>query len=318
MNMKRTIGVIAPSLPSEGIRRERVERAIGYLESLGNRVIVSPHVFEKASYKSASASKRAAEFCALIANPEVDVVMCTTGGYNSNEMLAFLDWELLARGRATVVGYSDVTALLLALFKRTQLPVVQGAMLVDWVQYPGAFSDLWRVLDGTPYRLGVPEALWESADKEKFTPPGIQLIPALGRGISREKAAGQVIAANLSTLNLMLGTPYFPDLKGRVLLLEYDKEENFCLPSLERMLWQLRLAGALEGLAALLFGVLQPAVAAEEVQQERTIQDLLGEVAAGASYPVFYNVPFGHMYPSWQVQQGCWCEIDCEGLVVCG
>jgi muramoyltetrapeptide carboxypeptidase len=309
--MKRTIGVIAPSLPSVGVRQEKIEKAIRFLEESGNCVKVAPSVFNKAQYKAAPAKIRAAEFCELMADPLIDVVLCTTGGYNSNEMLQYFDWTMLQKARAAVVGYSDVTVLLLALYARTKLPLVQGAMLVDWVDYPEVFDDLWRVLDEVPGPLKNPSILWEPGGSVRLEAPP---LTTLRQG--NHSACGPVIAGNLSTFNLLLGTPFLPSLAGSILMLEYDKEENFCLPSLERLLWQLRLSGCFEEIAALVFGVLQPAVQEEETREGRTIAQILTELTDGLAFPVFFNAPFGHLYPSWQVRQGSRCCIDEQGLTV--
>ena len=116
-------------------------------------------------------------------------------------------------------------------------------------------------------------------------------------------SVGPALAANLSTLCLMLGTPFLPSFSERVLFLEYDREEQTALPSLERFLWQLRQSGALRNLSGLVFGALQPSVAGEETATD-TIERILGEVTAGYTYPVIYNAQFGHIYPSWVIVNG--------------
>jgi muramoyltetrapeptide carboxypeptidase len=313
--MARTLGIIAPSLPSVGDRKPKIERAIAELERTGNEVIVAPSVFSQSAYKSASARERAAQLSEFMANPQIDAVLCTTGGYNSIEMLPYLNWDQLRAARAALVGYSDVTALLLAMIGRTSAPLIQGAMLVDWVSYSNAFVDLWSVLDGVRGEMPLPSQFWESEHGERFQAPQFAALNLDSRE-AQYKAEGPLVAGNLSTFNLLLGTPYFPNLEGKILMLEYDKEESFCLPSIERMLWQLRLSGSLDRVAAFVFGALQPVVVAEELREGRSIVTILKEATEGLNVPIFFNAPFGHMYPSWQVRQGSWVRVSERGVFV--
>jgi muramoyltetrapeptide carboxypeptidase len=302
-------------MPSVGNRRIKIKRAIAELERTGNKVIIATSVFSRSAYKSAGAKERAAHLSELMTNPQIDAVLCTTGGYNSIEMLPYLDWEQLKTARAALVGYSDVTALLLAMLGRTSAPLIQGAMLVDWVSYSNAFVDLWRVLDGVDGEMFMPPLLWETAQSERFEAPPFSALNLDSHACGSE-IEGPLVAGNLSTFNLLLGTPYFPNLEGRILMLEYDKEENFCLPSIERMLWQLRLSGSLDPVAAFVFGALQPVVVAEELREARSISAILSDATEGLGIPVFFNAPFGHLYPSWQVRQGSWARVSKRGLYI--
>jgi muramoyltetrapeptide carboxypeptidase len=126
----------------------------------------------------------------------------------------------------------------------------------------------------------------------------IQLLPT-----KHTYASGPALAANLSTLCLMLGTRFLPSCAGRILFLEYDKEEQRALPSLERFMCQLRLSGTLDKLAGLVFGALQPIVKSEE-SEEDSIARILSDCTRGTEYPVLYNTQFGHMYPGWYIVNG--------------
>ena len=113
----------------------------------------------------------------------------------------------------------------------------------------------------------------------------------------------------------MVGTPYLPSFSQRTLFLEYDREEQRALPSLERFLWQLRQSGILKNLTGLVFGLLQPSVAAEETPTD-SIERILTEVTAGYRYPVIYDAQFGHIYPSWVIVNGREIRIGEDGIYV--
>ncbi len=315
MNMKKTnytIGVIAPSLPTEGKRAESVRAAISYLENSGHKVKLSDGVFSISGYKSGSAQQRANELCALLKDPEIDLIMATTGGYNSNEIFEFINLSDFAPSRKVFVGYSDCTAISMALERYQICTCVNGPMLVDFIDYPDCFEQLFRGLSSSARSLINESESWESIKSGKFT-----MLPMRRLKSKDSVSQGPALAANLSTLCLMLGTPYLPDFAGRVLFVEYDREEQRALPSLERFMWQLRHSGILSKLSGLVFGALQPSVAAEETTTD-SIERILADVTANYSYPVILNAQFGHIYPSWVIVNGSMVRIDEEGIVIGG
>lgn len=307
-----TIGVIAPSFPSEGKRAQSVRAAISYLERSGHSVRLSDGVFSIKGYKSGSAQQRASELGTFLKDPQIDLIMATTGGYNSNEILEFLDLEDITPSRKVFVGYSDCTAISMALERHRICTSVNGPMLVDFNDYPECFEQLFRALSSSARRFINETEAWESTDSGKFKMAPMRRLPN-----KDSISGGLALAANLSTLCLMLGTPYLPDFKDRILFVEYDREEQRALPSLERFMWQLRHAGILPKLSGLVFGALQPSVAAEETAID-SIERILNNVTANYSYPVIFNAQFGHIYPSWVVVNGSMVLIDGKGIGVGG
>lgn len=303
-----TIAVIAPSLPSEGKREQKIRAAIAYLESEGHTVFASEGTYAVNGYKSCSAQLRAAELYAFLKDPRIDIIIATTGGYNSNEILEFLDLSTLEPTQKVFVGYSDCTALSMAFQRYKVCTTVCGPMLVDFVDYPECFDQLFSALEGSSRQLENGVEAWESVEAGRFP------MRAMRRVSNKcSSSFGPALAANLSTLCLMVGTPYLPPFSQRILFLEYDREEQRALPSLERFLWQLRQSGILKDLTGLVFGALQPSVAAEETSTD-SIERILTEVTAGYEYPVIYNAQFGHIYPSWVIVNEREVRIEEDGL----
>ena len=150
---------------------------------------------------------------------------------------------------------------------------------------------------------------WANRARETFPTGQIETLQS-----KRTTAKGTIFSANLSTLCLGLGTPHFCDMRRPVLFLEYDREEQRALPSIERFLWQLRLAGVFEQLEALIFGRLQESVRQEETSYD-SIQRILTYVTEGYSFPVLYNAQFGHIYPSWVLVNGRSCVIEGTSII---
>lgn len=293
-----TIGVLAPSLPSEGKREGKVRAAVQYLESLGNTVLVSEGTYAVNGYKSGGARQRATELLSFLRDPRVDMIIATTGGYNSNEILEFLELTTLTQTEKVFVGYSDCTALSMALERYKVCRTVCGPMLVDYVDFPECFERLFAALERSAQELTNERESWESVEAGRFPMPRMERL-----GNKAATSEGRALAANISTLCLMMGTPYLPSFSGRVLFLEYDREEQRALPSLERFMWQLRQGGMLRELSGLVFGALQPSVAAEETETD-SLKRILTEVTEGYEFPVIYNAQFGHIYPSWVIVNG--------------
>jgi muramoyltetrapeptide carboxypeptidase len=276
---------------------------ISYLENLGHTVLTSAGTFAVNGYKSSSAQQRAAELSKFLRDPQIDLIMATTGGYNSNEILEFLDLSSLKNSQKIFIGYSDCTALSLALQQHNVCISVSGPMLVDFEDHPGCFEQLFSALKNPCRKLANEMEIWESAASGRFPMTPMRRLP-----FKSSSSTGWAFAANLSTLCLMIGTPYISNLSNCTLFLEYDREEQRALPSLERFLWQLRQVGILSQLSGLVFGALQASVAAEETEFD-SIERILTEVTAGYSYPVVFNAHFGHIYPSWVIINGSKVQI---------
>lgn len=304
-----SIGIVALSLPSIGERRMWVDSAIGHLKNSGYRVYLGQSVHNASAYKSGTIEMRVNDLHAMFKNKDINLILNTTGGYNSNELLEYLDFEIIKENPKWFVGYSDITAINLALHKKSNLKTVNGPMLVDYLQNRDCFTKLFETLNATAMEYSNSDRVWEwDLAFERKTP----VIKRLNE--KKESSTGRIIVGNLSTFNLMIGTPYMPDLTGKVLFLEYDVEEKNALASLERFLWQQRQAGFLKELSGLVFGLL-PHTA---VHDARSIKQILMEVTDGYEFPVLYDAQFGHIYPSWSLVNGdciklCGCQIRLIG-----
>jgi muramoyltetrapeptide carboxypeptidase len=306
--MGYNIGVFAPSLPTTGARKEAIDKAISYLAGQGHRIVLGETVLQESGYKSAPAKVRAEDLRKFLLDSDIDMIMATTGGYNSNEVLAYIDTQNLPKTEKIFVGYSDCTVLSMALQKAAICKTVQGPMLVDYLAYPQCFDDLFRAMCVEKRLLKNTETSWESRARNTFSTGQIKALPS-----KRTTAKGTIFGANLSTLCLGLGTPHFVDMRNVVLFLEYDREEQQALPSIERFLWQLRLSGVFEQLEALVFGRLQESVRLEETSHD-SIQRILRDATEGYFFPVLYNAQFGHLYPSWVLFNGRSSVID--GMII--
>ena len=283
------VALVAPSRPAS----ERGPReAAAYLGQRGFRVEVSPAIHDRHYYLAGTDETRAAELNRVFADPEIRAVFCTRGGFGSGRLLDRLDYDAVRNDPKIVAGFSDSTALLLALYSRARLAVFNGA-LADFDlgerRDPLVEASLWPLLT-SPEPLGAVPA---AAESMKIVRPGA--------------ARGPLVPANLAVLCSLLGTPFFPPLEGALLVLEDIDEYPY---RIDRMLNQLRLAGVIERLGGLLFGQFRDCFTAEEMVEAPTLAELALEHVQGTDFPIVAGLPFSHFPRRLVLPVGVRAELD--------
>lgn len=280
-----TIGIAAPSSAAD---RGQYEASLELLRSSGIRTVEGGHLFTPSDappYLSAPDDARADDLNDLIRNPEIDLILCLRGGYGSMRILDRIDWKTLRERNLPVIGFSDVTALHLAMFARNAgLPVAgqMAAALARSMQNSVTFRS---------YRRALHTALHgKTALTEQYT------LPELRPGT----VDGGLVPVNLTLLAALCGTPYLPDLAGKILIVEDIGEP---VRKLDRHLTQLRLAGIPQKLAGLVFA--QFSDCGDEPQRMCLFRDFARSVPG----PVLAGLPFGHELPSLSFVYGEHAEI---------
>lgn len=124
------IGFFSPSSPATTFAKVRFDRAKAFLENKGFELVAGNLTGKSDFYRSGSIKARAEELNTLIRNAEIKCIISTIGGYNSNALLPYLDYEALIKKPKIIMGYSDVTALLLGIYTKTGLMTFYGPALV--------------------------------------------------------------------------------------------------------------------------------------------------------------------------------------------
>lgn len=308
-----TVGFFSPSSPATAFAPRRTARAIAFLESKGLKVRPGRLTGASDGYRSGSIEARADELNALLRDPSVRAVMSTIGGSNSNSLLPYVDYDALARDPKVVVGYSDVTALLMAIHARTGLVTFYGPALVaslgEWPPLVdatwSAFADLLLGAPGVPHRLHVPvdwsdEHLdWEHQARAKTMQPN-----AIGwHGTGRVR--GRLIGGNLNTLTAIWGSDYMPAIRDGDVLLVEDSLKS--IDTVERLFAFLKLGGVFDRIGALLLGKHERF---DDRGTGRTPCDVLREVLAGQPLPVVDGFDSAHTHPMVAVPLGTEVEVD--------
>ncbi|MHA7290637.1 S66 family peptidase [Arthrobacter sp. MDT3-24] len=273
---------------------------------MGLRLSYGAQVDERDSFDSSSIASRVADFHAAFADPEVAGILTVIGGFNSNELLPYLDWELIAANPKILCGYSDITALQNAILARAGLVTYSGP---HWSSFGmrDYFEQTWQwfietLFDNRPIDLG-PSVSW--TDDDWFLDQDNRK-PLAGEGwwaLQQGRASGRVVGGNLCTLNLLQGTPYMPALDGALLFLEDDYESHPA--TFARDLTSLLQLPDARRIRGLVIGRFQ--------QTSRISRDVLQQIVstqtALAGLPVLANADFGHTQPQTTLPIGGRAEL---------
>lgn len=291
------IGITSPASPQRD--QDRLTRSITELEGLGYRVIVGESCTARyGNYLAGTDELRARELERMFANPTIDAIFCARGGYGSARLLDMIDWSIIANNPKIFVGFSDITALQMAMLQRTGLVTYSGALpsvdMADGFDQLSATS-FWSALSDT-------------------APHGIIEQPEPLHIINDGTANGMLVGGNLSVFVTLLGTSYLPEMSGSILLLEDIGEETY---RIDRMLNQLRLSGVLDRVGGLIFGQWSQAIVRESNTPSRDVNEVLAEYARFVNGPVLSNFMYGHVTPKLTVGMGRMVKIERASLLVC-
>jgi muramoyltetrapeptide carboxypeptidase len=279
------ISIVAPAGPVE---LDLVEKGVTALESFGFGVKHREDLFSRKGYLAGDDARRALELTEAFNDPETSAVWCARGGYGSMRLLGLLDLDAIAASRKPFIGFSDITALQLALLARTGFLTFHGPMMRFWREIEISKRHLVELLTGRTSKIDI-------------YGPGSETVR---EGVCE----GILTGGNLSVLASLTGTNYMPDLTGAILFLEDVNEEAY---RIDRLLTHLRLAGILDVINGLVLGDLSGGPT-NGITPLEVIQDL----TAPYSFPVVFNFPFGHSDLNMALCQGLHVRLDASGRVI--
>ena len=222
------IGIVAPGGP---VTREELQPGIRFLESRGYSISSAPHLYAQKGYLAGDDENRLQDLHMMFKDPEVKAILCARGGYGTLRLLDKIDYSLIRDNPKIIAGYSDITALLLALYKMNGLVTFHGPLVKDLTKNENrnmtTFLEL--VTSEGPMELDLHETT------------------CLRQG----RAVGPLLGGNLTLISHLVGTPYMPSLRGAILFIE-DRDEP--IYRIDRMLTHLHLGGILKDLAGLIAG----------------------------------------------------------------
>jgi muramoyltetrapeptide carboxypeptidase len=292
------IAFVAPAAPAE---MPPLRAYAAQLEKEGYRVIIPDGIEKrKVGYLGGSDEERAAELNAMIRDPKVRAIFPARGGFGLTRILDRIDYEALRKDPKIITGFSDLTALHLAVARKARVVTFHSPMPMsslwrgDRPEYAFAAASFHRALfadaykkDQRGYVISIPED----------GPQPVKLVAG--------KAHGRLLGGNLSMICATLGTPFALDPKGAILFIEDVNEAPY---RVDRMLSQLRLAGVLDAVAGVVVGAFTVKEPADAQEIERVVREYLQPLKA----PVLLHFPVGHVRKNATLPHGGLVELDCD------
>ena len=300
-----TVALVAPSSPGWGLIDNEV--AVEIAKALGFKAKLFPHAGETTYYLAGPDDHRASDLNAAFADPSVDAIFCLRGGYGASRILPLLDYEMIKKNPKIICGYSDITALLNAIHRLTGLVTFHGPIggeqqtkytLASFKKVLMEAKPAGRIAE-PPAPKGPPQGVF--VDRENWI---YKLAPGKGRG--------RLVGGNISVFSTLVGTPFEPELKGRILFLEEVGEDPY---RIDRWLTQFLLTGKLSGLAGVALGKFahcapgdyKPSFAGMGTWTwQEVCKDRLGKLGI----PVVANLVFGHVPDKATLPIGVMAELD--------
>lgn len=286
--------VIAPSKSFAVVDESVRAIAANRFNRLGLKVVFGQYVEESDQFGSSSITHRLADLHSAFANREIKGIFSVIGGYNANQLIPFVDWELIKKNPKIFCGFSDITVLENAIFQQTGLVTYHGPHYSAFGQkryFDYTFKYFKKCcFSNAPYTITAPnfwsdDRWWEDQQQR-------ELIEDATWGVVRPgMAQGRAIGGNLSSFQLLKGTPFYPQIEDTILFLE--NEESYSLADFDRELEALTQMPQFQSVRGIVIGRFQNSSGITP----RQLKKVLTEKKQLASIPLVYNVDFGHTSP---------------------
>jgi muramoyltetrapeptide carboxypeptidase len=297
LNRGDVIGLIAPSGATyEADDRALIDetiRALGFVPRHGR------HNMDRFGYLAGADKDRAADVNAMFADPEVKALMAVRGGWGAARMLSELDYDAIAANPKPVMGFSDVTGLHLALQARAGIISFHGSNASSGWGSPSVQSFNSLLVNGEAPTWRNPVASEDRLVQRRWRTVAIK----------GGKARGRLIGGNLTVLSALVGTPYMPDTRGAILMLEDTNEAEY---RIDRMLTHLALAGILGNISGFIFGQCTECTAPASGYGNFALSELFQQHIAPLGIPAFHGAYFGHIANQPFIPMGAQAELDAD------
>lgn len=280
-----TVGLIAPA---GIIDAQNIKDAKEYISKLGLKVKVGAHILDRYGYLAGKDADRAEDVNSMFSDRSVKAIIAMRGGWGCNRILPLLNYSLIRSHPKILMGYSDITSLLLAINARSRLITFHGPVATStWNQLTVDY--LKRILFNA-----------EAVTMQNFNPREVPV-----QTIAPGKARGKLVGGNLSVLAAMVGSPYLPSWNKSILFVEEIGEDVY---RLDRMLTQLKTAGILNQIAGFIFGQCTNCSPGDE--PSFTLIQVLQDHIIPLNIPAWYGSMIGHIKDKFTLPIGVEVEID--------
>jgi len=292
-----SVGLVTPA--SNVPEDQELHAAMDLVRSLGFSAEPAANLFSRTQYLAGTDQQRADDLNAMFADTDIDAIFCVRGGYGSGRLLRYLDYDMIAANPKVIMGYSDITSILNAIYLRTGLVTFHGPIAggnfsnYTYEQYKKVLIEPTQIA-----RIGEPP--------EFETRPGVvdwkNRLTTIVSGV----AEGHLVGGNLSLMVTLVGTPFEPQFEGAILFLEDVDEPPY---SVDRMLTHLWMAGKLEQVAGIVLGKFtDDGYDSNTFSMEEVLRDRLEPLGI----PTLRGAMIGHIEDKTVVPLGVRARLDAD------
>ena len=295
-----TIGITAPA---SGVDNGEIQEGIALLKASGYSIVLGNTLTRKYGYLSAPDTERAAEFMEFVERPDIDCILCARGGYGVMRILPMLDFGVIRSNPKIIIGYSDITALLVAITKLSNVITYHGPVASS--TFDSFTVDYFKKALCKPVS---DENIVSGTDEFKPITFSDSRMITLTDGVAK----GRLTGGNLSMIVATLGTPYEIDTKDSLLFLEDIAEEPY---RIDRMLTQLWLAGKLQQCSGIILGQFKNCEAKRipGFEVSFSLQEVLESRITSLGIPAVHGLPIGHVKSKMTIPLGVMAELNAAG-----
>lgn len=302
LNIGDTVGLVCPAGPA--FQYEAVQIGADSLRVLGLNVKFGNHIFDRHGYLAGKDIDRAADLMDMFRDPQIKAIMAIHGGWGSARLLEYIDYNVIRENPKIFIGYSDITAMLLAIHAKTGLITFHGPVASStWNNFTVNYfkSLLMNAENDIVFRNPV-----DKGDNLVIVNDRIQTIT---EGIT----IAELVGGNLTVLTAILGSPYLPDWEGKILFIEDVNEDIY---RVDRMLTQLKLAGILNQISGFVFGKCTDCNPSKNGFGSLTLEDLMNEHIKPLGIPAYMGAMIGHITDKFTLPIGGYVEMNSiEGTI---
>ncbi|WP_299983712.1 S66 peptidase family protein [Desulfobacula sp.] len=308
-----TIAFFSPSSPGTVTAPKRFERAKGFLESKGFNLLPGNLTGKKDVYRSGNTKQRADELNDLISNPDVDCILSTIGGINSNALLPYIDYDAFKQHPKIIIGHSDVTSILLALYTKTGITTFYGPALIHSFGEFSPFLDMtWAYFkdillkkQSLPYTYKMPDYWtddfinWEEKTNDKTLNKNQWIT------VNKGQAEGKILGGTLNAISTIIGTEYMP-LKDKNTIL-FIEDTTKTAAYMERLFSLLKAHNYFENVCGIILGKHEQY---DDQNTSKRPHDILMEIAGKTDIPILGGFDCCHTHPCFTLPLGKKIRLD--------
>lgn len=282
------LGLICPSEPI--FFPERLRCGIKELESLGFKCVLGKHINVSVGYMAGTDRERAEDLNEMFVDASINGIVTITGGSSANRILPLIDYDLIQNNPKVILGISDISVLLNAIYAKTNMVTFHGPYVLFGIC---EMSEYNREYFKRAFMEEQPIGTVREFSKRKVLKEG--------------KASGRLIGGNLSSIRSIIGTPYEPDWSEAILFWEEYKTEPH---DIDRILMHLKLAGVLKKINGMVSGNLNMCKEIKYRNSHLKIEQIIEDHCSGYDFPIMFNLDFGHDCQNFTLPIGVEATID--------